>query len=158
MIPDDYQGRKYVISAKDRMGNAIDHVRAVRSETFVYIKNYLTDRPLYQAAYRDGYASFIHLRQLYAENQLTPLQASYHDMSKRKSEELYDLSKDPHQLNNLAANPEYASTLKQHREQLGIWEDETDDKGRVPSSKAELKKVFDNAPEKCVNPEYDLFK
>lgn len=158
LFADDYQGRKYVISAKDRMGIAIDHVRAVRSEKFVYIKNYLTDRPLYQAAYRDGYASLIHLRQLYAEKQLTPLQASYHDVQKRQAEELYDLSKDPHQLNNLAANPEYASILKQHREQLGIWEDETDDKGRVPASKAELKEVFSNAPSKCVNPEYDIFK
>jgi hypothetical protein len=79
-------------------------------------------------------------------------------VSKRHAEELYDLAKDPHQLNNLAANPEYASILKQHREQLGIWEDETDDKGRVPASKAELKKVYDQAPDKCVNPEYYLFK
>lgn len=158
LFADDYQGREYVISAKDRMGIAIDHVRAVRSEKFVYIKNYLTDRPLYQAGYRDGYASFINLRKLYDANELTALQASYHDVSKRQSEELYDIVKDPNQLNNLAANPEYASTLKQHRTQLKEWEDETDDKGRVPASKAELKKVFDQAPDKCVNPEYDLFK
>jgi arylsulfatase A-like enzyme len=158
LFADDYQGREYVISAKDRMGIAIDHVRAVRSEQFVYIRNYHTDRPLYQAGYRDGYASFIHLRQLYEANELTPLQASYHDVSKRQVEELYDLSKDPHQLNNLAANPEYASILKQHRQQLAAWEDATDDKGRLPASRAELKKVYDKAPDKCVNPEYDLFK
>ena len=79
-------------------------------------------------------------------------------MSKRQAEELYDLSKDPHQLNNLAANPEYASILKQHRTQLKEWEDETDDKGQYPSSKAELKKVYDQSPDKCVNPEYDPFK
>ena len=57
LFADDYQGREYVISAKDRMGIAIDHVRAVRSEQFVYIRNYHTDRPLYQAGYRDGYAA-----------------------------------------------------------------------------------------------------
>ena len=158
LFAEDYQGREYVISAKDRMGIAIDHVRAVRSEQFVYIRNYHTDRPLYQAGYRDGYASFIHLRQLYDANKPPPLQASYHDVSKRQIEELYDLAKDPHQLNNLAANPEYASILKQHREQLTAWEDATDDKGRVPASKAELKKVYDQAPDKCVNPEYDPFK
>ena len=158
LFADDYQGREYVISAKDRMGIAIDHVRAVRSEQFVYIRNYHTDRPLYQAGYRDGYASFILLRQLYDANELTPLQASYHDVSKRQAEELYDLPKDPHQLNNLAENPEYASILKQHRQQLTAWEDATDDKGRLPASRAELKKVYDQAPDKCVNPEYDLFK
>jgi len=154
----NYQGRESVISAKDRMGNAIDRVRSVRSGNFLYIRNYMTDRPLYQAAYRDGYATFINLRKLYKEGALTPLQASYHDAAQRKSEELYDLAKDPHQLNNLATNPEYAATLKKLRAQLKEWEKETDDKGQYPSSKAELKKVFDNAPEKCVNPEYDIFK
>lgn len=158
LFVENYQGRDAVISAKDRMGNAIDRVRSVRSANFLYIRNYMTDRPLYQAAYRDGYATFINLRKLYAENQLTPLQASYHDAAQRKSEELYDLTKDPHQLNNLAANPEYAAILKQHRAQLTEWEERTDDKGQYPLSNAELKKVFDNAPGKCVNPEYDVFK
>ena len=158
LFVENYQGRDAVISAKDRMGNAIDRVRSVRSANFLYIRNYMTDRPLYQAAYRDGYATFINLRKLYAENQLTPLQASYHDAAQRKSEELYDLAKDPHQLNNLAANPEYAAILKQHRAQLTEWEERTDDKGQYPLSNAELKKVFDNAPGKCVNPEYDVFK
>ena len=32
-------------------------------------------------------------------------------MAKRPYEELYDLSKDPHQLNNLASNPEYAAII-----------------------------------------------
>ena len=108
--------------------------------------------------YNECYASFIHLRQLYAANELTALQASYHDVSKRQAEELYDLAKDPHQLNNLAGNPEYASILKQHREQLTAWEDATEDKGRLPASRAELKKVYDQAPDKCVNPEYDPYK
>ena len=158
LFAENYQDRNAVISAKDRMGNAIDRVRSVRSGNFLYIRNYMTDRPLYQVAYRDGYATFVNLRKLYAENQLTSLQASYHDASKRKSEELYDTTKDPHQLNNLAANPEQAATLKKLRTQLKQWEEETDDKGQYPSSKAELKKVFDNAPGKCVNPEYDVFR
>ncbi len=154
----NYQGRDSVISAKDRMGIAIDRVRSVRSGNVLYIRNYMTDRPLYQAGYRDGYATFINIRKLYAENQLTPLQASYHDAAQRKAEELYDLAKDPRQLNNLAANPEQAATLKKLRAQLKEWEKETDDKGQYPSSKAELKKVFDQAPGKCVNPEFDTFK
>jgi len=158
LFADDYTEREYVISAKDRMGIAIDHVRSVRSKKFLYIKNYMTDRPLYQAGYRDGYATFVNIRKLYKEGQLTPLQASYHDASKRKAEELYDLNKDPNQLNNLAANPEYASILKQHRTQLELWEKETGDKGLISPSKAELEKVYMNAKDKCVNPEYDIFK
>jgi N-sulfoglucosamine sulfohydrolase len=158
LFADNYQPRRCVVSAKDRMGNAIDHVRSVRTDKFLYIKNYMTDRPLYQAGYRDGYATFINIRKLYEENELTPLQASYHDAAQRKAEELYDLSKDPNQLNNLAGNPEYAAILKQHRAQLKAWETKTDDKGQYPSSEAELKKVFNQAPERCVNPEYEIFK
>lgn len=154
----NYQPRQCVISAKDRMGIAIDHVRSVRTAKFVYIKNYMTDRPLYQPAYRDGYATFINIRKLYAENKLTPLQASYHDAAQRKSEELYDIEKDPHQLNNLADHPEYAAILKRHRARLEQWEKSTGDQGLIPPSEAELKKVYDNAKGKCVNPEYEVFK
>ena len=154
----NYQERDYVISAKDRMGIAIDHVRALRTRRFVYIKNYMTDRPLYQAAYRDGHAVFKNLRKLYDEGQLTDLQASYHDSSKRKVEELYDLENDPHQLRNLALNPEYASILKKHRQQLKEWEEATDDKGRIPSTREELEKVYKHAKGKVENPEYEIFK
>ncbi|WDE97313.1 sulfatase [Lentisphaera profundi] len=154
----NYQERDYVISAKDRMGIAIDHVRAVRSEKFVYIKNHMTDRPHYQAAYRDGNAVFTNIRKMYKDGELTPLQGSYHDASKRKVEELYDVENDPHQVHNLALNPEYVSILKMHREQLKVWENTTDDKGRIPSSRDELQKVYKHAKGKVENPEYDIFK
>jgi hypothetical protein len=38
--------------------------------------------------------------------------------AKRPAEELYDLSKDPHQINNVAGHPEYAAAQKQLRAQL----------------------------------------
>ncbi|VGO13512.1 Arylsulfatase [Pontiella desulfatans] len=158
LFAENYHPRACVISAKDRMGNAIDHVRSVRTDKFVYIKNYMTDRPLYQPAYRDKFATFINIRKLYAENKLTPLQASYHDAAQRKSEELYEFTKDPNQLNNLADHPEYAAILKKHRAQLEQWEKSTGDKGLIPPSEAELKKVYNGAKDRCVNPEYDIFK
>jgi N-sulfoglucosamine sulfohydrolase len=125
-----FKGRDFVVCAKDRMGKAMDHVRSIRSDRFLYIKNYMTDRPLYQPAYRDGYATFVELRKLYAQGKLSPLQASHHDAAQRPAEELYDVEKDPSQLNNLAANPEYASMVNRHRTYLAEWEQKTDDKGR----------------------------
>jgi N-sulfoglucosamine sulfohydrolase len=153
-----YKEREFVVTARDRMGIAIDHVRAIRSSDYLYVRNYMTDRPLYQPAYRDGYATFVTLRKLYAEGKLTPLQASYHDASRRLSEELYDVKNDPNQLNNLASDPKYAAILNIHKKYLEEWEQQTDDKGRYPSSREELKKVFNAAPDKCVNPEYDIFR
>ena len=46
---------------------------------------------------------------------------------KRPAEELYDLSKDPHQINNLAGQPSYSEARKQLRAQLDQWMSDTAD-------------------------------
>ncbi len=46
---------------------------------------------------------------------------------KRPAEELYDLAKDPFELNNVAERPEYAEVKKQLRAQLDRWMTETAD-------------------------------
>ncbi len=42
-------------------------------------------------------------------------------------EQLFDMDKDPGEMNNLAVNPEYQSTLNQHRQHLAAWAAETQD-------------------------------
>ena len=154
----NYKERNFVVTARDRMGIAIDRVRAVRSENYLYVKNYMLDRPLYQPAYRDGYATFISLRKLHDEGKLTPLQASYHEASQRKGEELYHIKDDPNQVNNLAGDPKYASELIKHRKGLEDWIKETDDKGQYPLDKEDLIQVYERAKGKVYNPEYEFIK
>ena len=154
----DFIARDYVISARDRCGIAVDRIRAVRTEKFRYIRNYQTDRPFYQAQYRDGFASIKNLRELHAANQLSPLQASYHEAAKRSAEELYDLEKDPHQTVNLAGNPEYAKILKQHQRSLATWQEETGDQGDQPESRESLEKVYKVAKGKAPAPEFDFLR
>ena len=154
----DHQPRTFVVSARDRMGNAIDRIRAVRSEKFRYIRNYKTDRALFQPQYREQFPTFVTLRQLLAEQKLSPLQASYYDVKNRPQEELYDLRSDPHQTINLAANEKFQPELKTHRQLLQQWEDTTDDKGRYPESQASLRLVYKSAKGQCVGPEYDFLK
>lgn len=158
LFADDFQPRKFVISARDRMGNAIDRIRTVRSAKFRYIRNYMTDRALYQPQYREGFATFTTLRELHQSGNLSPLQASYYDVENRPKEELYDLENDPHQIVNLAQNPRFGSILRDHRETLTQWEAETDDKGRNPESRESLRLVFKSSKGRCVNPEYDFLK
>ena len=49
-------------------------------------------------------------------------------------EELYDLSADPWELRNLAAEPSQASTLQRLRGVLEKWIEETNDQGRFAES------------------------
>jgi len=154
----NYKERDFVVTARDRMGIAIDRVRSIRSENYLYVKNYMLDRPLYQPAYRDGYATFISLRKLHDEGKLTPLQASYHEASQRKGEELYHIKDDPNQLNNLAGDSKYASVLIKHRKDLEDWVKETDDKGQYPLDKEDLIQVYERAKGKVYNPEYEFIE
>lgn len=158
LFAEPYAPRQFVVSARDRMGNAIDRIRSVRSTSFRYIRNYMTDRALYQPQYRDNYATFSTLRDLLAEDKLSELQASYHDSVSRPSEELYDLNSDPHQTKNLVANPDYGAVLNEHRRILDQWVKETGDRGRFPESKASLQLVYENSAGTCVSPEYDFLK
>ena len=150
--------RRVVISARDRMGNAIDRIRSVTSDQFRYIRNSMLDRPLFQPQYRDGYATFTRLRELYEHQRLSPLHAAAFTTADRSDEELYDLRNDPHQIINLAKDPRYAKVIDQHRNVLDAWQKQTDDKGLYPESPESLRLVFQSAMGRCVNPEYNFLK
>jgi arylsulfatase A-like enzyme len=42
-------------------------------------------------------------------------------------EQLFDLKADPHEMNNLATNPEYHTELNEHRTLISAWAAETGD-------------------------------
>ena len=50
--------------------------------------------------------------------------------SKRANEELYDLKKDPWELNNLADDPNHSKTLQEMRKNLNRWIRDTGDLGQ----------------------------
>ena len=47
-------------------------------------------------------------------------------------EELYDLDRDPHEVDNLAGKPEHRATRDRLRKVLDDWIVESDDQGRDP--------------------------
>ncbi|MGB2186832.1 MAG: sulfatase family protein [Akkermansiaceae bacterium] len=157
LFAEDYQKRDYVVSARDRCDYTIDRIRTVRTENFRYIRNVLTDRILLQPQYRDGDDHTRRLRELHATGELGEVQERAF-FGKRPAEELYDLSKDPHEVSNLAGDPAYAGELERHRKLLKDWIEETGDKGEIPESEQNLRAVYKRWGEKCVNPEFDIFK
>jgi N-sulfoglucosamine sulfohydrolase len=153
LLADDFH-RDYVVSARDRCDFTIERVRAVTTERFKYIRNFLTDRPFMQSQYRSGWGFVEQARTLYNEGKLNAAQ-SFPWAPKRVAEELYDLEIDPHEINNLANDPAYADALQKHRKILGDWIEKTDDKGQYPETVASLKGVLKKGGDRAVNPEYD---
>lgn len=153
----DYKQRDHVISARDRCDYTIDRIRTVRTERYRYLKNFLTDRILLQPQYRDSQAPTMRLRELHKSGKLGEI-PEWAFFGKRPAEELYDLEKDPHQVNNLATDPAYAEELKKHRDLLNTWIKETGDKGEQIESEEQRRATYERWGDKCINPEYDFLK
>ncbi len=154
----NYQPRAFVVSARDRSGIAVDRIRSVRTSRYLYIRNFKTDRALYQPNYRVGYATFQELWRLYNAGRLTPLQSAYHRPDSRPAEELYDLETDPHQVHNLATEETHDAILRHHRDLLESWIEETGDQGQYPEAPQALRLLYQQAPERCVAPEFDFLR
>ena len=131
----NYVPRDAVFSARDRCDETVDHLRSVRTQRFKYIRNFLAQRPHLQPnRYKDGKDIIRRLRELHEQNQLSELTERLLFAPTRPREELYDLVADPQELRNLADDREYAATLKELRNRLNRWMEETDDRGRQPES------------------------
>ncbi|MBN1996121.1 sulfatase-like hydrolase/transferase [candidate division KSB1 bacterium] len=124
--------RRYVYGVRDRMDERYDMIRMVRDKRFKYIRNYEPFREYYQymnTAEKDPIIQ--ELRRLHKAGVLSPHAEKF--MGDLKPvEELYDLEKDPYELNNLAQNPEYLAVLNRlwtaHRD----WMLHTRDLGLIP--------------------------
>ena len=73
------------------------------------------------------------LREWFAAGKLNKAQ-SLQLAATRPEEELYDLNKDPWEINNLASDPAYREQLRDLRGVLANWELDTNDLGRFPES------------------------
>ena len=72
---------------------------------------------------------------------------------------MYDLSSDPHEIENLAHNPAYREKLEKYRVHLNKWIQETDDKGQYPEDVPNLRFTYERwGDAKCKSPEYDQFR
>jgi arylsulfatase A-like enzyme len=135
--PDADPPRTFVVTARDRCDEAVNRIRAVRTERFRYIRNFFPEKA-FMSLHRYKAACYPVMRlmyQLHDEGKLTAVQKRL--MAPRlPDEELYDVSSDPHEINNLvnSPDPEHQRVLKVLRDRLNRWMEETDDKGRYPES------------------------
>jgi arylsulfatase A-like enzyme len=142
--------RSLIFLARDRCEWTVDRVRSVIGERYHYIKNFMTDRPLAQPSFRDSWPEIVRAKEMYERGELTPAQALPY--GPRPAEELYDLQEDPHELVNLADDPDNQEILKEMRQLVEEWIEETDDKGQYPESKVALQILKKMFPTMAIDP------
>ncbi len=153
-IPDHVQGqpflgpnlppeRHYVYGARDRMDERYDIIRTVRDKRYRYIRNYEPFKPYYQhMTYAEQGQIMQELHRLADERNLPP-EAAWFIADSKPLEELYDCENDPHEMNNLAAEPQYRPILERLRRAHEEWALETRDLGLIPEPElVELEKKY----------------
>jgi hypothetical protein len=126
--------RQYIYGSADRFDESTDMQRSVLDGRFVYIKNFMPERPLiYRNRYREQITMNKHLIELDLAGELEG-DAAYIFMKSKPVKELYDLENDPYEVHNLAENPAYASKLEELSTQLNQWQMAINDRGFTPES------------------------
>lgn len=126
------EARKYAFATADRVDEAFEIARTVKTKNFCYIRNFLPQLPLIQPNYyTDQSAISKELYRLKDIVSMTPAQKSMW-LPRRKPEELYDLNADPDETMNLAEDPDYQDKLLEMRTSLKDWIRETHDTGLMP--------------------------
>ncbi len=125
-----YQSREAAFAARDRCDETVERLRSVRTDRFLYIRNFYPQRPHLQPnAYKDGKAIVQTLRALNERGVLSLIPKKLLFSESRPAEELYEYQQDKFQITNLAADPAYQAELERHRARLDQWIAETGDKG-----------------------------
>lgn len=147
--------RLYTFGGRDRGDETVDRIRTVRTKRYRYLRNYYPDRAFFQTnRYKEAtYPTIWVMRKLHREGALTPAQARLMAET-RPNEELYDLSVDPYEIDNLAESPEHQEILRQLSNRLDAWL-EYADKGEYPEDAAvvdyydqKMKELYDERIEK----------
>ncbi len=121
--------------ANAREGNLSYPIRTIRTRAFLYIWNMRPDRwpagdpEVWYSVGDFGDVDGSWAKQHILENRADPEIQPFFELNfdKRPEEELYDLSKDPAQLNNVAADPTYEEQRSKLRSRVETWMRETDD-------------------------------
>ncbi len=133
VLGDNAEQREYIYGIRDRVGDVFDRQRAVRDNRYKYMYNFYPEQPVgVHSAYRDGMPITKELWRCYDNNLLNDVQKIWFEP--RRVEQLYDTWSDPYELNNVAADPEYADVLARMRRAYNAWMAVTPDLSEMPES------------------------
>lgn len=126
--------RRFVYGARDRMDERYDIIRSVRDKRYRYIRNFEPLKPYYQYMNTpEQGATMREIRAAEAMGTLPPIAEQY-SLGFKPVEELYDIESDPHEVHNLALNPDQQMRLNAMREECLRWQADVRDIGLIPES------------------------
>jgi len=126
---DEIKYRDYIIGVRDRLDTRYEMVRSVRDQRYRYQRNFYPHLPF--KPYEDFEFNAPVLKkwvELAKQGKLTGPQAML-NLRFKPIEELYDSENDPHMINNVIDDPQYADVVKRMRRQLHDWMLQTRDLG-----------------------------
>lgn len=133
MVKYDTEKRNYVYGSSDRFDKFTDRIRSVRNKKYLYLRNSFPKLPKYKdVANRKNIPMMPKFLKLRDEGKLNDVQKIW--FGTKKLEELYDCEVDPHNINNLAEDPKYASILLKMRRVLDTHMKGRIDYGKIPEA------------------------
>ncbi len=127
--------RDYVIGTSDRFDGFTDRSRTVFTEDFIYIENDFPEKTWYkEIEYRKNVPMMVEMLRFRESEQLNKTQQKW--FQDKPKIELYDRKSDPHNLNNLATDPNYYGVVEIHQKILSKWREQYQDLGLL--SEAQL--------------------
>jgi arylsulfatase A-like enzyme len=137
---DSQPGRERVFVERERhanvrRGDLSYPARAIRTKDYLYIRNFRPDRwpagdpELYFAVGPFGDIDGGPSKSVLLDRRQDPAIAPFFRLAtaKRPAEELYDLTRDPDQIENVAGRPQYRDAQRRLRAELDLWLRETGD-------------------------------
>ena len=125
--------RSYVYSSRDRIDEIMDRQRAIRSSRYRYIRSWHPNVPGGHALnYRDNLDMVRAWRDAYNAGALNHAQSQWFEPVGR--EQLYDVMKDPHELENLIGDPAHAQVRGELSAALDAFLARVGDTGTEPEA------------------------
>lgn len=146
--------RQYAFAIRDRMAEWYATVRVVRDQQYQYHRNFMPHLPWTPfTSYTLTMPTAQVWTRLHEEGKLPPVQERY--FHAKPSEELYDVTADPHMIHNLAEDPDYEDVILRMRKQLHAWQLSTRDLGLL--SEYEMHRRAEGSTQYDVGQNHALF-
>ena len=150
-------GQPYLYGARDRADDLQDLSRTVRDKRYRYTRNYMPYLPYIRDAAIFSPRKGTHRVLVEEMSKPDPKPETAAMFAPKPVEELFDLEKDPHELNNLAYDPAYTDIKRELKSEMEAWIMRIRDAAFLPEGEMMRRAAHDSVYDMAQDPlRYDL--